>query len=1438
MFNLLSYIIYPWRLIGVFWRLIKHYWWIILILIYIFRGFLISGYIIHTIIKQCEQAGWETSIHSLNGSYFFGFQFNDIHLKNENNSIDLKSLSVSYNIFSPLTGHKILKHIIIDTPNIHYTEDNEDTEHKENKNSQSLAARLENIDLRPIWKNMPLIKIINGTLQYNNGINKFSMTGFNFDSSTAGGKICFDELVAENIEDDTDQKFTNFELGWDLQEDKCIIHTARIGIDGLSNNVHVPEPLVLDISSPRINLGHFKIPLTKGCFLEGNFDQEQAFISLENFCINLQTIENFTPIFKEKFSIPCYLRTDVRLDCKNWDLSKLTGKIRCNLGNLDKLSKLPPLQHANDELECEVDIDDISIFSNVVKKIAPNFPCQFLKGSISLIINSQIEEQVDCKIHCEAKKLFLPYVTSTEAMLDCKLSSSLDGKNIHLESLVISMDSLKCILNGKNTIKKNYISGEIQAIIENKDFSFLSPSLCDNTWNATTKQEWNCTYHYNIKKPSEMSAQIYCNMEIVNAYFQKITLPNLSLSGKFSITPKLWEIQSCLIENILDIKGNGGFSLNDSINISGHLYLEKILPYTTPYFTSNAEWQPKNGKISFSLQGTISQWTAITRIDIIGKQNAPYKSFTLLVSCDGTPKILQVQSASLLWDKKKILSFQCKYNYNTINLSTEVRLQQVANYLEKMNILNNPFFQTNLQTKLHAKGNIEKGIAQIILSLNQLSIQNESLSDVTIKTKTEWNNKNILCNANINYGNIAHTTIQSTVSLTENYAYNCNVKTIISKVNQLPFCNTIGGNFTADIQSKGEILGTNNKEATLQVEWKDAKLDAITCPKIKTQAIILYQPEQNEIAIKNLNILCDKGSNIHNILLDKIEVHSNLSYNLTQQKLNITELLCNCEPGTQLENIPQLEHITLSNVRINTALSFDLKNTNLDIHHFNMILSKGTKINNSILEELELKIIGMFNLIQQTASIKEIELNLNQKNLCALKGNIEKEKISLDFHCVLHDTFAFILKVMNQKPYKLLGSWLLQCNINATKHEDIWKAHLLFNAPCQFDKNNVFEIQWDQIHMQGMSNNGIFAEFDIEYNPTLTKESFPILLFGNTHINIARINIKNQELSLRDISFKCDIQNNELQANIYGLVGGAPLSIDIHANMNKIDIAIKGNDILVIRNNFITMRIDIDLQINANQNNKIWDCTVAGNIIVSTCNINIAFSLDDLRNNNNTEQEEIVLGWEIPNLNVHFDVSINVPNIHIENSLVNLDTKGTIYIKETLAHPEITGKFISKYGKLFLPQGVMTIQECLVNIIPEDPLNVELSLRAETRVQNYRVFVIIEKHKEYFSLEFTSMPPLPQEDIISLLLTGATRTELQEGADEKLKETGSFILMQQLLNYIGIGAYVSAQITETKATITITPPQWHGFAIRTIAEQGGKVGIQFLYRIEFGSQKK
>ncbi|HRU51262.1 MAG TPA: hypothetical protein P5543_03610, partial [Planctomycetota bacterium] len=80
-----TYLFCPHKLLGVVWRYFIRFWWILLILVYIFRSYLFSDYIIQMVQQQGELAGWETKIGSFQGSYIFGFSFHDIQLKQKQN---------------------------------------------------------------------------------------------------------------------------------------------------------------------------------------------------------------------------------------------------------------------------------------------------------------------------------------------------------------------------------------------------------------------------------------------------------------------------------------------------------------------------------------------------------------------------------------------------------------------------------------------------------------------------------------------------------------------------------------------------------------------------------------------------------------------------------------------------------------------------------------------------------------------------------------------------------------------------------------------------------------------------------------------------------------------------------------------------------------------------------------------------------------------------------------------------------------------------------------------------------------------------------------------------------------------------------------------------------------------------------------------------------
>jgi len=220
-----TYLFCPHKLLGVIWRYFIRFWWILLILVYIFRSYLFSNYIIQIVQRQGELAGWETKIGSFQGSYIFGFSFHDIQLtqkQNENNinennvsinnvnennvsinNVSIKSLKISYNIFAPLVGKKILQSITLENPCIHLIlPESNDSNHipSDSKDCSHIPSNIPNIsdiDLRPLWENMPKIKIIESCIHFQQSNQKIQCENLSLECSTQGGIIQFQQLHIE-----------------------------------------------------------------------------------------------------------------------------------------------------------------------------------------------------------------------------------------------------------------------------------------------------------------------------------------------------------------------------------------------------------------------------------------------------------------------------------------------------------------------------------------------------------------------------------------------------------------------------------------------------------------------------------------------------------------------------------------------------------------------------------------------------------------------------------------------------------------------------------------------------------------------------------------------------------------------------------------------------------------------------------------------------------------------------------------------------------------------------------------------------------------------------------------------------------------------------------------------------------------------------------------
>ncbi len=383
-------------------------------------------------------------------------------------------------------------------------------------------------------------------------------------------------------------------------------------------------------------------------------------------------------------------------------------------------------------------------------------------------------------------------------------------------------------------------------------------------------------------------------------------------------------------------------------------------------------------------------------------------------------------------------------------------------------------------------------------------------------------------------------------------------------------------------------------------------------------------------------------------------------------------------------------------------------------------------------------------------------------------------------------------------------------------------------------KNNYWRIHLNDILFSG-------SRFQ-EENPSLLDVNLHLSNWKNPQVEGKvslyqnRIELKHQDFVLRRLSNEWEIDPTQISLQGSTVLGGGLLSWEgkiAHNNYlpENFQLQIKGQRLLLIRSEYLYGRADCQIQIEGKFNpekEKKLEVKVGGKVDVTQFDVSIPMSME-------TKPKRVTQkpGVEIKGVDLQLDLQINLNKVSIKNNLAFLETKGTLSVRGSSANPEVSGWIRTDYGKLFLPQGVLNITDCLIRFSPHEPLVPRINLKGEAQIKKYLVTALIKGTPEELEIDFSSSPPLPQEDIITLLATGGTRKDLTESGGETLKQAGSSILLQQVLNQAGIGEYVSAQVTDSSGTVTISPPQWKGFAVQTKVNAEGSIGLNFLYRILF-----
>jgi translocation-and-assembly-module (TAM) inner membrane subunit TamB-like protein len=294
---------------------------------------------------------------------------------------------------------------------------------------------------------------------------------------------------------------------------------------------------------------------------------------------------------------------------------------------------------------------------------------------------------------------------------------------------------------------------------------------------------------------------------------------------------------------------------------------------------------------------------------------------------------------------------------------------------------------------------------------------------------------------------------------------------------------------------------------------------------------------------------------------------------------------------------------------------------------------------------------------------------------------------------------------------------------------------------------------------------------------------------GDMTVNVARFT--NATLpALRNFNVRLTFARDALTLDRFGgEVAGGPFRMSGRVTFPKLteptlDLQLKADSVLVARNDTLTARTDADLKVAG----PFAAATVAGNVALTNSHIlkNIDLIPIGLPGRPAPQPPSARPEFSVaspPFRDWKFDVAIKTKDpVLIRGNLATGGATSDLKLTGTGLHPQLQGTVQMQNVEATLPFSRLDVTQGLLTFQPNDPMNPKISLQGTSVIRDYTVRVYVYGTVLSPEAIFTSEPPLAQEEIISLIATGATRQELSSG--NVLAGRAAMLLVQQLYRQI------------------------------------------------------
>jgi len=166
-------------------------------------------------------------------------------------------------------------------------------------------------------------------------------------------------------------------------------------------------------------------------------------------------------------------------------------------------------------------------------------------------------------------------------------------------------------------------------------------------------------------------------------------------------------------------------------------------------------------------------------------------------------------------------------------------------------------------------------------------------------------------------------------------------------------------------------------------------------------------------------------------------------------------------------------------------------------------------------------------------------------------------------------------------------------------------------------------------------------------------------------------------------------------------------------------------------------------------------------------------------------------------------------NIVVKNSLIDGSVSGQLQVKGPPGNPVLLGKITTeKKSRLIFKDKIFDIQNGLIEFNDPNEINPNLYISAQSRINEYDVTLLAQGPSKNPGIRLTSVPPLPEQDIISLIALGVTSSAMDQNLQSRQQaeqlgvEIGGAVLAkpisQKLESAFGLNLQITSQYDSTR----------------------------------------